>query len=345
MRWSTNRFRTGLLASRSRRSDAALVPDDLDYELRVVAIARVNELSHQYEDLIPVEALREGVRFRGERVPFSTFYSGIFRPRQMNGPAALSLTTAPPKAAGTAPYDDGFDGSAEAFVYHYRSPQSDSTSAVRAAEADNRALRAAAALNVPLIYFRGIGPGQYAAVAPAFVTRDDPVLRRVELQASLLIGDPAVALVTREPSLDSDEDLRRYATREALVRLHQHQFRALVLRAYRGRCAVCALREADLLQAAHILEDRDPRGVAAVVNGIALCAIHHLAYDRNLMGIDAGGGVHVSERLLREHDGPMLRSGLQGFHGAAILQPSRLVERPDPERLEVRFDRFLAAAA
>jgi len=85
---------------------------------------------------------------------------------------------------------------------------------------------------------------------------------------------------------------------------------------------VCALREADLLQAAHILEDRDPRGVAAVVNGIALCAMHHLAYDRNLMGIDPRGGVHISERLLREQDGPMLRSGLQGFHGTAILQPA-----------------------
>jgi putative restriction endonuclease len=98
-------------------------------------------------------------------------------------------------------------------------------------------------------------------------------------------------------------------------------------------------------QAAHILEDRDPRGVAAVVNGIALCAIHHLAYDRNLMGIDARGGGHVSDRLLREHDGPMLRSGLQGFHSAAILQPRRPAERPDPNRLEVRFERFLAKAA
>jgi len=263
----------------------------------------------------------------------------------MRGPAALSLTTAPPKVAGSALYDDGFDGATEAFVYHYRSPQGTSANAVRAAEADNRALRAAAALNVPVIYFRGIGPGQYAAVAPAFVIRDDPVLRRVSLQASLLIGDPAAVDLARATNLDPGDDLRRYATREALVRLHQQQFRALVLHAYNGRCAVCALREADLLQAAHILEDRDPRGVAAVVNGIALCAMHHLAYDRNLMGIDPRGGVHISERLLSEHDGPMLRSGLQGFHGAAILQPRRPAERPDPDRLELRFERFLAAAA
>jgi putative restriction endonuclease len=62
------------------------------------------------------------------------------------------------------------------------------------------------------------------------------------------------------------------------------------------------------------------------------------------MGIDPRGVIHISERLRREEDGPMLRTGLQGFHGAAILQPRRAVERPDPERLAVRFERFRSAA-
>ena len=39
----------------------------------------------------------------------------------------------------------------------------------------------------------------------------------------------------------------------------------------------------------------------------------------------------------------MLRSGLQGFHGAAILQPRRRSDRPDPERLGARYERFGAA--
>jgi hypothetical protein len=33
----------------------------------------------------------------------------------------------------------------------------------------------------------------------------------------------------------------------------------------------------------------------------------------------------------------MLTGGLQGFHGAAIFQPRRADERPDRERLEIRF--------
>src|SRR5947208_3453492 len=85
-------------------------------------------------------------------------------------------------------------------------------------------------------------------------------------------------------------------------------------------------------------------GAAWVVNGIALCAIHHLAYDRNLMGIDPDGVVHISRRLLEETDGPMLTTGLQGFHGAPILQPKRADDRPDPELLEIRYERFREVA-
>ncbi len=191
---------------------------------------------------------------------------------------------------------------------------------------------------MPLIYFRGIAPGQYAVVAPIVITAADEVARLVRFHPTLPIAD------TSERGVVSAPETRRYATREAVYRLHQHRFRAAVLRAYASRCAVCSLREASLLEASHIIEDRDPSGHATVVNGISLCAIHHLAYDRNLMGIDPEGVVHIASRLLREVDGPMLKSGLQEFHGAKILSPRRVDERPDPVRLKVRFTRFERAA-
>ena len=149
---------------------------------------------------------------------------------------------------------------------------------------------------------------------------------------------------TTPAGLVSDELARRYATREASYRLHQHRFRQAVLRAYRTRCTICSLKEASLLQAAHIVEDRDPLGGATVVNGLALCAIHHLAFDRSLVGIDPDGVVHLHGRLLDEIDGPMLKNGLQHFHGAQILQPARPEDRPDPERLALRFEVFQDAA-
>jgi putative restriction endonuclease len=68
-----------------------------------------------------------------------------------------------------------------------------------------------------------------------------------------------------------------------------------------------------------------------------------LVYDRYVLGIDPDGVVHIASRLLKEHDGPMLREGLQGFHGRKITMPVRVDDRPDPARLELRFRRFEAA--
>jgi putative restriction endonuclease len=166
--------------------------------------------------------------------------------------------------------------------------------------ADNRALAAAHELQSPLIYFKGMAPGQYLVVAPVFVRVND-TSQRVVL--------------------------------EVRVRLHQQRFRVDVLRAYRHCCAVCALRKRQLVQAAHIVADPSEEGIAAVVNGLAL------------LGIAPDGVVHVPRRVREERGGPMLREGVQGFHGAAILKPARPAEHPDPERLAVRFQAFQSAAA
>lgn len=314
------------------------MPSGRDFEIRQAALAEVRSLQRRFDDIIPLGALQAGFEYRGQRISFGSFYSGIFRPKELQGPAALCLVTAPPKEHRPAPYEDEFDEARARFAYRFRDPASPTPAAQRAADRDNASMFAAYETGVPLIYFRGIAPGQYSAVAPVVIVAVDRVRRLVEFEAALPVMD------TTSAGIRSSEDVRRYATREAVMRLHQHRFRGAVLRAYRTRCAVCSLREAALLQAAHIVDDRDPQGHATVVNGIALCAIHHLAYDRNLLGIDPDARVHISSRLLRETDGPMLANGLQRFHGATILQPTRRDERPDPERLALRFERFADAA-
>jgi putative restriction endonuclease len=314
------------------------VPDPRDLGLRQAALARAREVQERYRDLIPVAVLREGFVHDGQRISFGSFYSGIYRPRQMQSPAALTLTTAAPKAGRPAPYEDSYDELTGRFTYRFRDASKATAAALRAAEADNRTLRAAFEQGESLIYFRGIFPGQYCLIAPVFITDIDLAGRTAHLEAGLPLAD------LTDAGLVSSEDVRRYATREAAYRLHQHRFRSAVLTAYRTRCAICSLKEVSLLQAAHIVDDIDPRGIASVVNGIALCAIHHLAYDRNLMGIDPDGVVHISERLLHEIDGPMLKTGIQGFHLAPITQPKRTEERPDRELLDIRYEHFRAAA-
>jgi len=255
--------------------------------------------------------------------------SRAHRPRRFLGPAALTIVTAAPNASRPPPYDDAFDEASGTIVYSYRDGQIDS--------ADNRALRAACVEQVPLIYLMGIAPSVYALSAPVFVVQDLPAQRAVPVQ----IGSRATDLTPA--GIRSDIDLRRYALREARYRLHQHQFRFSVLAAYRQRCTICALKERSLLQAAHIVDDAHNLGQPSVRNGLSLCAIHHLAYDRHVLGIDPAGTVHIASRLLEEEDGPMLRQGLQGFHLERITMPHRPRDRPDPERLGSHYDRFLAA--
>src|SRR3954453_18518314 len=155
----------------------------------------------------------------------------------MRGPAALTLTTAARVPGKRAAYEDELDIENRAIIYHYRSGPID--------QPDNRALRAAFELQVPLIYFHGVAPGQYMVVQPVFVTADDALNQVVLLEVGLPYQD------LKGQGLVSTPDLREYALREVRLRLHQQRFRRDVLRAYRQRCTICALREPALVQAAH----------------------------------------------------------------------------------------------
>ena len=306
------------------------MPVDPDLALRQAAITRAQELSDAYDGLVPLPALRTGFEFRGRRVSYGSFFKGIHRPKEMQGPAALTLMTAAEKPGKARPYDDEIDLDDGAILYHYRAGAID--------QPDNRALEAAHELQCPLIYLKGLAPSQYVVIAPVFVRVNDPASRVVLLDKGLHGID------TQPGGPVSSPDMRRYALREVRVRLHQQRFRQEVLRAYAQRCTVCALKGHELVQAAHIVADPSPEGLATVANGLALCAIHHLAYDRNLLGIDPGGIVHIARRLRDEQDGPMLREGIQGFHGAQIRKPRLVAEHPDPDRLATRFEKFESVA-
>jgi hypothetical protein len=53
--------------------------------------------------------------------------------------------------------------------------------------------------------------------------------------------------------------------------------------------------------------------------------------------------LQVSERLLGKNDGPMLES-LKRLNGETIHLPGRIKDRPDRDRLALRFERFKAVA-
>ncbi len=91
------------------------------------------------------------------------------------------------------------------------------------------------------------------------------------------------------------------------------------------------------------MPDRHQHGAPVVSNGLALCKIHHSAYDANIVGIRPDLVIEVSEPVLQEVDGPMLRYGLQATHGTRLVVPRRPDEQPKPEFLEFRYDEFRKA--
>ena len=308
------------------------MPDaDLDSLMRLAAFEHVGKLSEVHDHLTAVH-LVPGFIFQGDRIPLVNPQRGIFKPRQMR--FLLSIKTVFPRRGGRIWYDDQrevhrqiFEGD-DAIDYAFMGENPDA--------ADNRWLREAFESQVPVIYFLGIAPGRYQAILPAFVSGWDASA----LKARVAFGVPDQESLA--PPANALE--RRYALRAVKQRLHQASFREAVITAYGGRCALSGLPESLLLDAAHIVADKDQRfGQPIVPNGIPLSKIHHAAFDAHLIGIDPDYRLHVSERLLIQHDGPMLEA-LKRLNGGTIHLPSRLEDRPDRDRLALRYERFKAAA-
>jgi putative restriction endonuclease len=247
---------------------------------------------------------------------------GIWKPAGLDVP--LSITT-----SWRDPYGDEADDRGFLQYRYFGDPPNP-------AHPDNAGLRRCLHEGRPIMYFRAVDKGWYSALWPMVLVHDD-------VGTHTFTG--AVEDVTAlRPGITPDvaDDARRaYATRLAMVRLHQAKFRQRVLTAYRKRCSVCSIRHEGLLDAAHILADRDERGEPVVRNGLALCKIHHAAFDTNILGIRPDLVVRIRADVLDEHDGPMLRHGLQELHGVRlVVLPHRELDHPDPERLEVRYEEF-----
>lgn len=95
----------------------------------------------------------------------------------------------------------------------------------------------------------------------------------------------------------------------------------------------------------HIIPDREKLGEAMVPNGLALCKLHHAAFDSDLLGITPDLEVRIARGLLEERDGPMLEHGLRGFHGQRITDPADAIHRPDRALVEMRWERFARVEA
>jgi putative restriction endonuclease len=184
-------------------------------------------------------------------------------------------------------------------------------------------------------------PAKYLVVWPAYVVGDDP--RQLTFTVQVDDADSVLAGISDGDAPDSDEARRRYVTATFRRRVHQRAFRERVLAAYQEQCAMCRLRHHELLDAAHIIADSHERGEPRIGNGLALCKIHHAAFDGHFLGVRPDYQIEVRRDILEEKDGPMLRYGLQEMNGRRIVTPRRTEWRPDRGLLEERYAAFRLA--
>lgn len=279
-------------------------------------------------DVLPRDLLAAGFKHRDERIPLLG-PQGIFKPRLLEVP--LSITTVPVIEGRDRPYADELSRD-NLLTYRYRGHDP--------AHRDNVGLRLAMQRKAPLVYFYGVVPGHYLAVWPVYVVRDDPGT----LSFTVAV-DSHEALTDRiaDGASMAAEGRRQYVTQVTQRRLHRESFRWRVLKAYRECCAVCRLRHTELLDAAHILPDGYPKGEPIVPNGIALCKLHHAAFDSHILGVRPDLVIELRRDILDEADGPMLRFGLQGFHLKPLHAPRAQELRPSGSFLAERFELFRKA--
>jgi putative restriction endonuclease len=299
---------------------------------RTIRLAVFDWLTRQREErgeALP-RTILESVHIGDRRIPLMG-PQGIWKPAACELPISIATVVA-------GPYSDTFDSARGVLRYAYRGTDP--------AHRDNAGLRRAMVERVPLVYFHAVDRGQYAAAYPVFVVGDDPK----QLMFSMQVDDLGAALGATSAIggtlVEEDAEPRRaYVTATFRRRLHQVAFRERVIRAYQDRCALCRLRHHQLLDAAHITPDRDAEGDPVVSNGLALCKLHHAAFDGFFFAIRPDYSIEVKGSILLEHDGPMLVVGLQQIHGQTIHVPGRPNERPDPARLERRYREFLRLAS
>jgi putative restriction endonuclease len=301
-----------------------MVDPEFDARLRQAAMEWLQARDRGGLELTTSQELAQ-FHFEGQRVPLVDPQRGIRKPAVLD--AALSFRTTYTPPGQTPPYEDteGPDG---LLRYKYRGDDP--------MHAENVALRRAFERHLPLVWFVGVAPGVYLPRYPVWLVGDEP--ERLQFAVAL---DGAQLLVHPGEAIASEE--RRYVERLTKLRLHQPVFRARVLQAYEKQCAMCLLRHVTLLDAAHIVPDGSPHGQPVVPNGLSLCKIHHAAFDQNILGVRPNLAVEVRRDILEEADGPMLRHGLQEMAGVHLMVPRRRDARPDPERLEERYEEFRRA--
>lgn len=158
------------------------------------------------------------------------------------------------------------------------------------------------------------------------VREDFEILKAASIQPSSI----------SESEIENVTGPRRKAIQSVIRTLRDTSFRERVLTAYGHRCAMCGL-QLELVEAAHIVPVSEPASTDETCNGVALCALHHRAYDRAFVAIANDYHVWVSSAEKTRLKTASLDGGISAFTAGIrpiILLPPDMKDMPKAEYLE-----------
>lgn len=285
--------------------------EPLDVRIRTAALQWCNELRSRWKEAVPADRLRQ-FPFEGRQI-FLYGQQGIFKPKELqDGP--LSIRTALDSPYLDNPAEDG-DG-----IRYDFSPSAHENEGLKR-------LRESATPLIYLIQVKGRPRPEYLILSPVFIQGWDDSSRTFFVDVA-----PALPLKVEDGAAVD----KRYATRTVTVRLHQAQFRKAVLEAYQSRCSVCDLRAHHLLDGAHITPDSSTDGLPVIRNGLSLCALHHRAFDTDILLVDGEYRIQINRDQMKDR-GRAAQQSILAHDGDSLILPSSPAHYPDPERLRRRM--------
>lgn len=190
-------------------------------------------------------------------------------------------------------------------------------------------------------YIKGIAPWEKDNQEIAIAFRLDFIVEYIRNLESLhSFGESEQDLdvleeVTENPDEVNEAEIsgvtieRQTAVISVKKKIRNNSFKSRVLTSYSNCCAFCGV-QLKLIDAAHIVPVQHD-GTDETSNGISLCALHHRAYDRNLVTFNSEYQIICSEKQFDNLREIGLDGGAEEFVNdlrAVIYLPPTISDRP-----------------
>lgn len=142
--------------------------------------------------------------------------------------------------------------------------------------------------------------------------------------------------IVNESEIETVTTSRRTTVFSVKKKIRDNSFKARILTSYNHRCAFCGI-QLQLIDAAHIVPVQH-EGTDETSNGVALCALHHRAFDRNLVTFNTDYQILANPVQFKKLSDMGMDGGAKKFLDnlrAVILLPPAINDRPHVEYIKM----------